>query len=158
MPEISPDLRIHKHKQSLKKGREPISTNKEKLILIIKIKKIKGENPFHFNSNQTQYKNPLQIWQERAQYQTTKSEIRQIPTKKMNKPTSADPNQLNTHNHNQQLAFSSHTHRKPLLLFRNFSAHSFPLSCNSVCDSFLDSVQWRLVCEQWVTESEVKEK
>ena len=59
MPEISPDLRIHKHKQSLKRGRGPISTKKEKITLIIKIKKQKGENPFHFNSNQTHDKNPL---------------------------------------------------------------------------------------------------
>ena len=59
MPEISPDLRIHKHKQSLKRGREPINTNKENIILIIKIKKQRGENPFHFNSNQTHDKNPL---------------------------------------------------------------------------------------------------
>ena len=59
MPEISLDLRIHKHKQSLKRGREPISTNKEKIILILKLKKQKVENPFHFNSNQTHDKNPL---------------------------------------------------------------------------------------------------
>ena len=61
MPEISLDLRIHKHKQSLKRGREPISTNKEKIILILKLKKQKVENPFHFNSNQTHDKNPLSV-------------------------------------------------------------------------------------------------
>ena len=46
------------HKQSRKRRRQPISTNNEEIILILKIKKLKEENPFHFNSNQTHDKNP----------------------------------------------------------------------------------------------------
>ncbi|KAM3711326.1 hypothetical protein ACB098_01G102000 [Castanea mollissima] len=43
MPEISPDLRIHKkHEQRLKRSHN-ISKNKEKIILILKIKKQKRE-------------------------------------------------------------------------------------------------------------------